>query len=239
MLLLLSRIILAVVLSLVVQCVDGNQRTLTIIESFSDNEDTVTNSGDGGSGDGSSLLCCVYGNCSCDSFDDAMSNLTSNVLLNITTDVMLSSLINASNLQNISIIGHNNPTVNCKGVGGIHYKFCNNCIIQDITWNECGSGGTEPGLKFDCCSNITIQSCSFQHSIGQAVVLSDISGDVNINRCKFVDNSYYRGHGAAISYSSKTVINYPALFLFQICHCDFTRNEGADSLVYIENGISG
>ena len=82
MLLLLSRIILAAVLSLVVQCVDGNQRTLTIIEPFSDNEDTVTNSGDGGSGDGSSPLCCVYGNCStCYSFDDALGNLTSNVLM--------------------------------------------------------------------------------------------------------------------------------------------------------------
>ena len=120
MLLLLLRIILALLLLLVVECVDGNQRTVYVSEPwpFSDDEDIVTNNGDG-----STPLCCVYGNCSCYSFDDALNYLTSNVLLNITTNVMLSSLINTSNLKNISIIGHNNPIVNCKGVGGIHFTF--------------------------------------------------------------------------------------------------------------------
>ena len=65
-------------------------------------------------------------------------NLTSNVLLNITTDVALISVIHASDLVNVSIIGHNNPTVNCRGVGGIHFTFCHNCIIQGITWDKCG-----------------------------------------------------------------------------------------------------
>ena len=205
-----------------------------------DDGDTVTNSGDGSSGDFSGLLCCVYGNCSCHSFDDALGSLTSNVLLNITTDVMLSSLINASNLENVSIIGHNNPTVNCNGVGGIHFTFCNNCNVQGITWDGCGtesSANAAPGLKLSYSSNITIQNCLFQHSIRQAVVLSDISGDVNINHCKFVNNSHYKGHGASISYSSNNVMNYPPL-LFTIGNCNFTDNEGAKSLVYFENGMS-
>ena len=236
MLLLLSRIALAMALALVVQHVDGNQRTVHI---FSDGENAVTNSGDGSSGDFSSLLCCVNGNCSCHSFDDALGKLTSNVLLNITTDVMLSSLINASNLENISIIGHNNPTVSCKGVGGIHFMFCNNCFMQGITWNGCGiesSANTAPGIKLSYSSNITIQNCLFQHSIRQAVVLSDISGDVNINHCRFVNNSHYRGHGAAISYSSNNITSYSSL-LFTIGNCNFTHNEGAESLVYFENGM--
>ena len=235
MLLLLPRITLAVVMILLVQCVDGNQRIVYVSEPFSDDGDTVTNSGDG-----SSLQCCMHGKCFCHSLDDALDNLTSNVLLNITTDVILSLIINLSNIENVSIIGHNNPTVSCKDVGGIHFTFCNNCIIQGITWDGCGTvnidNDTVPGLKLSYSSNITIQNCSFQHSIGQAVVLSDISGDVNINHCKFVNNNHYRGHGAAISYSSNNIMNYPPS-LFKICNCNFTHNEGAESLVYIKNGM--
>ena len=119
-------------------------------------------------------ICCVYGNCMCNSLDYALANLTSNVLIKITTDVTLSSLIERSGLQNISIIGYSNPTVNCKA-GGIHFTFCSNCIIQGITWNGCGneitSNFTEPGIKFNCSSNVTIQKRCFQHSIGQALIL--------------------------------------------------------------------
>ena len=233
MLLLLSRITLAVVLALVFRCVDGTQRTVYVIEPFSDDEDTVNNSGDGSGIDDNIPLCCKYYL----SFDDALYNLTSNVLLNVTTDVMLTSYIKILNPENVLIIGHNNPTVNCKGVGGIHFIFCHNCIIQGITWDGCGTN-VEPGLQLSNSSNITIQNCSFQHSIRQAVVLSDISGDVNINHCKFVNNSHYRGHGAAISYSSNNIINHPPL-LFKICNCNFTHNDNAESYVYIKNKRSG
>jgi len=94
-------------------------------------------------------------------------------------DVILSSLIEATGLQNVSIIGHNNPTVNCKIVGGIHFTICHDFIIQGITWDRCGTenidDNTKPGIKLNYFSNITIQNCSFQHSIGQAVVLSEVS----------------------------------------------------------------
>ena len=91
MLLLLSRIALAVVLALVVQYVNGNQRVVYVSEPFSYEGETVTGSGDVNFSS-TSLLCCryVYGNCSCQSLDDALDNLIGNVLLNITTDVMLS-----------------------------------------------------------------------------------------------------------------------------------------------------
>ena len=78
--------------------VDGNQRIVCVSK--------LTN----GEGNGT---CCVYGKCSCGSLDHALANLTSNVLINITTDVTLSSLVTVSDLENVSIIGHNNPTVNC------------------------------------------------------------------------------------------------------------------------------
>ena len=119
----------------VVKCTDGNQRIVYVSELIiSDDEDFIT-SGE----DDNSHICCVYGNCSCNSLDHALANLTSNVLINITTDVTLSSIINVSKVENVTMIGHNNPTVNCKSFGGIHFTFCHNCIIQGITWDECGT----------------------------------------------------------------------------------------------------
>ena len=181
------------------------------------------------------LLCCVYGNCSCYSFADALGNLTSNFLLNITTNVILTSVIHASNLVNVVIIGHNNPTVNCEGAGGIHFTSCHNCIIQGITWRGCGTDNNEPGLQLTNSSDITIQKCSFQHSRGQAVALSEISGYLNINNCKFANNSQYKGHGAIINILVSTVKN--SLQSFKIHACDFSDNKGASSLIYINNKI--
>ena len=223
---------LAIVLvSLVVQLVDGSQRIVYVSEPISDDKDLST-SGDGDS----NLMCCVYGNCSCNSLDHALANLASNVLINITTDVMFTALINASNLENISIIGHNNPTVYCKRAGGIHFNFCHNCIIQDITWDGCGRE-TEPGIKLRDSSNILIEQCSFQYSKGPAIVLSGVSGHVNISHSNFIHNIHYRGHGAAIHYSASNVTNELQLAL-AIGNCNFTNNKNAKSLVYIENFMS-
>ena len=187
--------------------------------------------------DHNSLTCCVYGNCSYSSLDHALANLTSNVLINITTDVILSSLVTVSDLENISIIGHNNPTVNCTVFGGMHFTFCNNCIIQGITWDGCDTENVA-GLMLTDAFNITIGNCSFQRSKGPAVWLSEVLGDVNINHCNFLLNNLYRGHGAAIHYSSSNgVSSHNKLPAFTISDCNFTYNY-AESLVYIENTVT-
>ena len=221
------------ILGVVVQYVDGNQRIVHVNELFSDDEDFFT-SGE----DDNSLICCVYGNCSCSSLDHALANLTSNVLINITTDVTSSSLVTVSDLENASIIGHNNPTVNCRKINGLQFNLSRHLIIQGITWIGCGTDNinhTTPGLSLSYSSNVTIQNCTFQQSVGQAIVLSEMSGDVNINNCKFVNNNRYRGHGAAIHYSSSTnnTINY-SQFVLTIKNCKFLYNR-MKSLVYLEN----
>ena len=222
--LLLSRMILGVILAVVIQFVNGYQNIVHVSELISEERFIASDK------------CCMNGNCSCNSLDHALANLTSNVLINITTDVTLSSLITASDIENVSIIGHNNPTVNCKSVGRIHITFCKNCIIQGITWDECGTKNidnhTEPGLMLSYSSTVTIRNCSFQHSVGQAVVLSEVSGDININNCKFVNNSYYGGHGAAVYYLSNNAGN--PQFVFIISNCNFSYNR-MKSLVYLEN----
>ena len=225
---------LPMILGVVFQYVDGNQRIVHVSELFSDNEYS-----DSSGEDDNSLICCVYGNCSCSSLDHALANLTSNVLINITTDVTLSSLVRVSGLEKVSIIGHNNPTVYCSGdVSEIQFTFSRHLIIQGITWIGCGTDNinhTKPGLSMSHSFNVTIQNCTFQQSVGQAIVLSEMSGDVNINNCKFVNNSHYRGHGAAIHYSSSTnnTINY-SQFVLTIKNCIFSYNK-MKSLVYLEN----
>ena len=229
---------LAIMLVTAVACSEGNQRVVHVSELISDDEGFFTN----GEYD-NSYACCVYGNCTCNSLNQALANLTSNVLINITTDVTLSSLVKASDLQNVSIIGHSSPTVNCKHVGAIHFNFCRNFIIQGITWDGCGTELTdnlaEPAMKLNYSFNVTIQNCSFQHSIGQALVLSEVSGEVDINNCNFVNNSHYRGHGAAIHYLYRynTKKFYHGQFVFAILNCNFTNNKHVKSLVYIKNKL--
>ena len=90
------RIFLVITLAILVNYVNGSQLNQRIIH-----VSKLTN-------DEGNATCCVYGNCSCISLDHALTNLTSNVLINITTDVTLSSLVRVSDLENVSIIGHNN-----------------------------------------------------------------------------------------------------------------------------------
>ena len=228
MLLPLSRLVLALLfaIAIVIKSVDGNQNIVQVMsESLNayDGKDYE---------DDNSLICCVYGNCSCSSLDHALANLTSNVLIDITTDVTLSSLVTVSDLENVSIIGHINPTVNCESVGGMQFTFIRHLIIQGITWIGCGTDNinfTKPGLSLSYSFNATIQNCTFQQSVGQAIVLSEMLGDVNINDCKFVNNSHYRGHGAAIHYS-----NISRNLVLAINNCNFSCNR-MESLVYFEN----
>ena len=182
------------------------------------------------------ILCCIFGNCSCPSLYTVLANLTSNTLINITTDVELSSVIPLADLANITITGHNSPTVHCNNSGGLHFVSCHNCTIQGITWDRCGTRDnanvSQPVLQLSNCSEMIIKICSFQHSIGQAIVLSQMTGDVNISHCNFSSNNQYEGHGSAIHYSSHG--RSMSSLTFMIGSSNFIHNEGAKSVVYFD-----
>ena len=210
--------------------VDSKQNIVHVTKLINNND--LLTSGE----DDNSHICCVRRNCSYSSLDQCLANLTSNVLINITTDVTLSSLVRVSNL---SIIGHSYPTVKCTselGVGGIHFAFCHNCTIQGITWDGCGSPD-EPGLKFSNSSNVAIKNCCFQYLLGQAVMLFGVLGDVNICDCKFINNNNYMGHGAAIQYCSSNDTRNPFQYVFTINNCNFSYNT-MQSLIHFENNIT-
>ena len=227
--------------------IEGFERVIVVTESdvttdilFSDDDgDGVTARAIGSGSDSNTFKksCCVYGYCSCPTLYNAIANLTSSVIINVTADVELSSIIPIVGLSNIAITGYNNPTVYCNNSGGLHFMSCDNCTIEGITWEGCGARNVSnvyPVLQFTNSSNITIQNCSFQQSIGQAVVLSGMSGDVNINYCNFLHNKQYEGHGTAIHYSSN-LLSSP--IKFTITGCNFFLNEKAKSIVYFSQSF--
>ena len=226
-----SRVLVIVSLLILIQDVKG-------VEESGDDQDHDS----AGSGNGQNVLtidlrsdCGLFTNFSNCALDHLLCNLTSNNLINVTADVMLLSTVTLVALDNISIIGHNNPTVNCDNAGGIHFYNCHNCSIIGITWEKCGDKtDSKPALELYNSSNITIQNCSFKLSQTQVIALSEMSGNVSINSCKFVFNNYFKGNGAAIHYLPKIKHRLP-FQLLMIIDCNFTQNEASDdaSIIYI------
>ena len=175
------------------------------------------------------LHCCISGSCPCYSFDDLLVNFISNVTICVTSDMVLSSVIQLAHVKNIAIIGYNNPTVQCSHSGGLHAVSCHNFTAEGINWNGCGAG-----LYMYNTSNISFQNCTFQNSLGQSLVLSEVSGNVNINNCNFTHNGYYNNRGTAIHYVS----NDDEQLVFMINNCTFDYNEGATIVHFYQFGIS-
>ena len=52
---------------------------------------------------------------------DALDNTVSNSVIDIAVDTVLSGVVQFKHLENISIIGHGNPSIDCDGVGVLHF----------------------------------------------------------------------------------------------------------------------
>ena len=182
--------------------------------------------------------CCVIGEVPFRSIDSAIRNLTNNITIKITeSDVVLHTKVIVENLDNIAIIGHGNSTVNCIGIGAINFISCNNVTITGVDWERCGSSNepSYPGISFYKSSNIIIQSCSFNSSTGQAVVFSEVSGNIHITNSVFTHNKQHGGHGAAVQYSPM-IAGYTQTKLV-IDSCNFSYNGASKSVIFI--GDSG
>jgi len=76
---------------------------------------------------------CLSEKCLCNKLEDILANLKSNSSVDIKDDkVVLSSVIRLNNLNNISIIGHNNLTVNCVNKSTLSIIYCKNVMIKGI-----------------------------------------------------------------------------------------------------------
>ena len=73
-------------------------------------------------------------------------------------------------INNVAIIGHVNPIVNCNDTGSVMFISCSNVTIEGVKWKGCGSVNNLEVMAYNT-SNIVIQSYSFHHSTGKAVTL--------------------------------------------------------------------
>ncbi|XP_065895376.1 outer membrane protein A-like isoform X2 [Dysidea avara] len=226
--------LIVLLLLIILWNVDGLRRVMLEIDVHPSNdaEDDVS----GLSSDKDEIPCCNIGNYTSYSIVDVLNNVTtSNTIINISTDVVLSSIVTLEGLKNITIIGQGNPTVNCNDIGSVKFVSCNNITIQGVNWERCGSIKLPayPGVKFCKSSNIFIKDSSFHHSRQHAVVLSNMLGNVYINNCQFTHNKYHKGHGTAIYYTTSSEQHTQVQLV--INNCNFTFNGPAESVVYIDN----
>ena len=212
------------------QCVGGSERTLyvsEVITNFCDMKDMMP----AVSANNNSF--CENGSCY-DSFDHALANVKNNDVINITTNSILSFHNILTGLENVSIIGYNNPTVYCYNtsviIGALQFNSCTNCLIRGITWSGCGGIIDYPVLEFYNSSNITIEGCIFRRSQGQVITLSHMVGDAAINNCDFLQNVYLGNHGGAVMNIGN---QGNSQVKFTIENCNFTDNSGTESIINI------
>ena len=168
--------------------------------------------------------------CLCHSFHCALQkvNLSSNIMINITNDVELSSVEQLMDFNNISIVGLNNPVVKCSNTGALHVTSCYSITVEGIIWEKCGSNNTY-ALDIQNCSVVTIKNSSFRYSTGPSLALKNNS---TIDNCTFLGNSF-DGHGVAIYYDSSVDEDNTLV----VSNCEFSNNTGK-SVAYI-HGKSG
>ena len=113
---------------------------------------------------------------------------------------------------------HRFNTVNCHARGSVVFNNCKNVVIENITWISCGNNGDDrsysslpgidglpvyiyhydfrndffrlysSGLTFNTCTDITLQSCTFEASM---VGIYEASGVVYINHVHFFSTNAY------------------------------------------------
>ena len=232
---LLTKIAAVILFILLIQPIEGNKRIFTVMcydQLTSHIKESL------GSGSGFSLLLsnsyCINGNCSY-SFNHLAGDLSNDSVINITCDIELPSVITIVNLTNITIAGHNNPTVGCNDSGGLQFLSCHHVKIEGIIWDRCGSDNRSDYavIELDRSFTIIIQHCTFQQSIGQVIMLIEISGDVIIDHCMFLNNTKYSGYGSVIYYLSER--RDSSIMKLLLTNSNFNGNEGAKSIIYLNS----
>ena len=189
---------------------------------------------------------CLMRTCSCNKLEDSLNTniLQHTKIVKITGKRwILSSMIKIDFTpyqHNISIIGHNDATVTCVNGGRLELHNHYYLIIEGVIWIGCGgySDILTPVILIGFHTSnqndytITIQNCSFQHSIAPAVAYfqNKENMNINVNHCNFINNnvSHNRGQGVAIYFTSlygKVTIN----------NCNFSYNGLAKSIIYIKS----
>jgi len=183
-----------------------------------------------------STLCCVDGDCVCTSLSTALLNMTSNTVINITSEsVTLDDKIKmgSGDLNNITITG-NGAIIMCNNSGGVYCESCDNVVIEGITWDKCGDLNTA-GVTFNRTTNITLVNSTFQQSQTQAIKLYSISGSLSLTSVNLKLNKNSRGRGGAVF-----IQNILGDFVMLVSNCEFNDNAspGHGAALYIDDNFN-
>jgi len=162
---------------------------ITLITSQHVHSKVITINTAGGS---DNTTCCVNGECVCTSLSTALLYITSNTVVDITSEsVTLEDNIKmgSGDLNNITITG-NGATIMCNNSGGVYCESCDNVVIEGITWDKCGDpdGTHTAGVIFNITSNISLLNCTFQYSQITAASLQGLTGTLTISHTNFTSN---------------------------------------------------
>ena len=174
---------------------------------------------------------CTDTQCFCKHINDVEDHST----VTITDNITFSSPINLEGLSSISLIGQNNANIYYEGNGIINFTSCRHLNIKHLTWNRQSEINPIPRLAFTNVYNVAVENCYFHSSVGKAIVLSQVSGNVTIDYCQFLHNIRSNDHGAAIHYTPG--YNETANII-TISNCHFKDTEDAHSLIYLEGSNS-
>ena len=84
--------------------------------------------------------CCMEAECPCSSLSTALQDMTSNTVINITSESVTVNgkvKMGSGNLTNITITG-NGATIVCYNTGSVQCDWCSNVTSEGITWDKCG-----------------------------------------------------------------------------------------------------
>ena len=108
-------------------------------------------------------------------------------------------------------------------------------VIENTTFKNCGNGTA--ALTFLSGRNITLDHVEIANSNGTGLVFQNITGNVSVLNCSFINNVMYespqsRGAGVHIT-ADKYAVNYT------FSHCNFTRNRNIDMKINSMKEIDG
>jgi len=110
--------------------------------------------------------------------------------------------------QDSNMILCDNPTVTiyCTNSSSVCFLFSQNVTMEGVTCQGCGYNNCDSFLE------VTVQSYTFNDSVGQVMSLPMMSRDVTINNCQFTNNctSKYNGEGVAVYCMPKSTITATA-----------------------------
>jgi len=168
---------------------------------------TVNNSGK------NTTECCVEARCSCSSLYGALHSITSDTIVNITSESVLleDNVYIGVGLDNVTITG-NGAMVMCNNKGSVSWKLGDNILIEGITLDQCGNPmyPNAPAIEFDKVFRISILNCTFQHSKVCKTISISVEGDgayIYIVNSTFLLNKVENTSACQDTYSSLIIQN--------------------------------